>query len=127
MIFSAVRPEKTADFELVMSRLRQALATSSDPVRQKQAAGWRIFKATEPGPNATVLYVFIVDPVVKGADYGVAKVLAETFPTEAIELYKLYNGALAGGQTLLNLTSLVAPPPKRLGNQGPAPASRTTP
>lgn len=117
MIFSAVRPEKIADFELVMGRLRQALSGSTDPIRQKQAAGWRIFKATEPGPNATVLYVFVIDPVVKGADYGVAKAIAEAFPTEAVELYKLYNGALAGGQTLLNLTPVTGV--KAQGTKGP--------
>jgi hypothetical protein len=107
MIFNAIRPDKVADFELVIDRLRQALAASTDPVRQKQAAGWHVFKAGEAGPNGSVLYVFVIDPAVKGADYGVAKILAEAFPAEAVELYKLYNGAFAGGQTLLNLTPVV--------------------
>jgi hypothetical protein len=107
MIFNAIKQDKVADFELVIDRLRQALAASTDPVRQKQAAGWRVFKAAEAGPNSSVLYVFVIDPAVKGADYGVAKILAEAFPAEAVELYKVYNGAFAGGQTLLNLTPVV--------------------
>jgi hypothetical protein len=42
--------------------------------------------------------------VVKGADYGVAKILAEAYPTEIMELYRMYSGAFAtAGQTLVNL------------------------
>jgi hypothetical protein len=51
-----------------------------------------------------VLYVFVMDPAVKGADYGVAKILAEAYPTEIMDLYRMYSGAFAAaGQTLLNL------------------------
>ena len=103
MIFSAIKPAAAKDFETVLNRLRQALLGSADPVRQRQAAGWKIFKAAEPGPNGSVLYVFVMDPAVKGADYGVAKILAEAYPAEAQQLYKLYIGAFASGQTLLNL------------------------
>ncbi len=50
------------------------------PVRNQQGWGWKIFKAAEPGPNGSVLYVFVMDPAVKGADYGVAKILARGVP-----------------------------------------------
>ena len=110
MIFNAVRPDKVADFETVIAKLRQALAMSADPVRQQQARGWKILKATEPGPNGSVLYVFVMDPAVKGADYGVAKILADAYPMEIQELYRMYNGAFAtAGQTLLNLQAVPAP------------------
>jgi hypothetical protein len=104
LILNAIRPDAVADFERVLGRLAQALATSPDPVRRRQAEGWRVFRATEPGPSDSVLFVFLVDPVVPGADYGVARVLAEAFPDEAGALYALYSGAYApGGQTMLNL------------------------
>jgi hypothetical protein len=103
MIFNAIRADKAADFERVLVKLKQALAASTDPMRQQQASGWRVFKAAEPGPGGSILYVFVMDPVVKGADYGVARILAEAYPEEVQELYKLYNGAFAAGQTLLNL------------------------
>jgi hypothetical protein len=52
-----------------------------------------------------VLYVFIIDPAVKGADYSVANILAEAFPAaEVNELYKQYAGAYAQGQNIVNLT-----------------------
>lgn len=103
MIWNPVKPDRTMDFEMVMARLKEALARSEDPVRKQQAAGWKVFKALEAGPNNTVLYVFVMDPAVKGADYTIAKVLNEAFPTEVQELYKLYISASTGGQVLLNL------------------------
>jgi hypothetical protein len=103
MIWNPVKPDRTMDFEMVMARLKEALALSEDPVRKQQAAGWKVFRALEVGPNNTVLYVFVVDPAVKGADYTISKVLNEAFPAEVQELYKLYIGASAGSQALLNL------------------------
>jgi hypothetical protein len=103
IIFNAIKPTSVADFENVLMRLKQALLSSADPVRRSQAAGWKIFKAAEPGPNGSVLYVFVMDPAVKGANYGVARILAEAYPEEALSLYRLYSGAFAAGQTMLNL------------------------
>ena len=106
VIFSPIRPDKVVDFEIVLGRIHEALARSTDTVRRQQAAGWKVFKALEPGPNGSVLYVFVMDPAVKGADYTISKILSEAFPAEVQEIYKLYNGAFVGGQSLLNLQTL---------------------
>jgi hypothetical protein len=104
LIFNAIRPDKVMDFEAVLVKLRAALANSKDPVRNQQGWGWKIYKAAEPGPNGSVLYVFVMDPAVKGADYGVAKILSEAYPDEIMDLYRRYAGAFAtAGQTLINL------------------------
>ena len=85
----------------MIAKLRAALTNSKDPVRNQQGWGWKIFKAAEPGPNGSVLYVFVMDPTVKGADYGVAKILAEAYPTEIMELCRMYTGAFAtAGQSV---------------------------
>src|SRR5882672_3808677 len=111
LIFNAIRPDKVMDFETVIARLRAALANSKDPVRNQQGWGWKIFKAAEPGPNGSVLYVFVMDPAVKGADYGVAKILAEAYPTEIMDLYRMYTTAFAtAGQTLINLQPVPSTP-----------------
>jgi hypothetical protein len=118
LIFNAIKPDKIADFETVIARLREALASSKDPVRNQQGWGWKIFKAIEPGPNGSVLYVFVMDPAVKGADYGVARILSEAYPAEIMDLYRMYSGAFApAGQTLLNLGPVPAP------GAAPAPAT----
>jgi len=117
LIFNAIRPDKVMDFEAVLAKLRLALANSKDPVRNQQGWGWKIFKATEPGPNGSVLYVFVMDPAVKGADYGVAKILSEAYPSEIMDLYRMYTGAFAtAGQTLINLQ----PVPAASGTSAPA-------
>ena len=103
MILNPIRPDKVEDFDLVLTRIHEALANSTDQVRRQQAAGWKVFKSVEPGPNGAALYIFIMDPAVKGADYTISKILTEAFPSEVQEIYKLYSGAYAGGQTLLNL------------------------
>jgi hypothetical protein len=115
LIFFPVKPDKTTDFEAIMAKLKEALATSEDPVRREQAAGWRVFKAVEPGPNNTALYVFLIDPAVKGGDYAFWKTLYDAFPAEVQQLYRLYTAASGGGQTLLNLQLVqsFAPEPPR--------------
>ena len=118
MIINAIRPDKVMDFETVIAKLREALANSKDPVRNQQGWGWKVYKAAEPGPNGSVLYVFVMDPVVKGADYGVAKILAEAYPTEIMELYRMYTTSFApAGQTLLNLQPVASEPKVNSGVQ----------
>jgi hypothetical protein len=112
MILNAVRPERVVDFELVIGYLQDAFAKSPSPQVRAQAAGWRMFKATEPGPNNTVLYVFLLDPTVVGGDYALGPILSDAYPDRVEQIWKLYQGALAGAgsQSLLNLTPVMPPP-----------------
>ena len=105
-ILNFVKADKTGDFEAVIAKLKEALQKSDKPERKQQAAGWKIFKGVEPGPNGSVLYVFIMDPAVKGADYTVTNILNEAFPQEVQELYKQYTGSFASGQNIVNLSKL---------------------
>ena len=125
LIFNAIRPDKVMDFETVLAKLRAALTDSKDPVRNQQGWGWKIFKTAEPGPNGSVLYVFVIDPAVKGADYGVSKILSEAYPNEVMELYRMYTGAFAtAGQTLINLQPV---PSLNANSSSVAPASDGAP
>ena len=56
MVLNFIKSDKTAEFEEVMAALKQALAKSDKPERQKQAAGWKVFKSPDPA-GANVLYV----------------------------------------------------------------------
>src|SRR4051812_42603913 len=88
MVLNFIKPDKAADFEAVIAKLRDALQRSDKPERKQQAASWKVFRAKEPGANGSVLYVFTIDPAVKGADYTVSTILAEASPTEVQSLYK---------------------------------------
>jgi hypothetical protein len=109
VILNFVKPDKTADFEMVLGKLKEALAKSEKPERKAQAAGWKVFKASEPGPSGAVIYVFVMDPVAKGAEYKVGDILVEAFGAEGQTLYKTYSeayGTPAIG-ALLHLTNVV--------------------
>lgn len=107
LMFNVIKADKTADFEMVIGKLKEAMAKSENPVRKQQAAGWRVFKQSEPMPNGSILYIFLIDPVAKEADYTVSRILAEVFPTEVQDLFKLYSEAYAGGVTMANYQLVV--------------------
>ena len=104
MVLNFIKPDKTADFEAVMAKLKEALQKSAKPERKEQAASWKVFKSPEAAQGGNVLYVFLIDPSVKGADYTVSTILAEVFPAEVQTLYKQYAEAYASGQNFVNLT-----------------------
>jgi hypothetical protein len=106
LMFNVIKPDKTADFEMVVGKLKEALAKSDDPVHKQMAQGWRVLKNPEPIQGGNYLYVFLVDPVVKDADYTVSRVLAKAFPVEVQELFKTYSACFAGGVTLQNYTTV---------------------
>jgi hypothetical protein len=112
LLFNTVRPERAADFEKVMAYLQAALEKSTDERVRAQAAGWRIFKATEI-VNGSTLYVYLLDPAVAGAEYGIGKILTDAYPEQADQIWKLYRESVSGGGSLLNLTPVkpIPPPP----------------
>ena len=105
VVLNFIKPDKTADFEAVVAKLKDALQNSSNAQRKQQAASWKVYKSPDPGPAGSVLYVYIVDPVVKGADYAVSTILAEAISADELAaLYKQYVEAYASGQNFVNLT-----------------------
>jgi hypothetical protein len=103
LVLNYIKADKTADFEMVVGKIKEALDKSEKPERKSQAAGWKIFKAAEPGPGGSVLYVWVIDPVAKGTEYSVSAILTEGFPAEAAALYKTLADSYSG-QAIINLT-----------------------
>lgn len=95
MIFNVIKAAGTADFEMVLGRLREALQKSENPARKQQAASWKVYKSTDPSGDGNVLYIFMFDNAVKGADYDPVKILSEAFPTEVNDLYEKLKAAYA--------------------------------
>jgi hypothetical protein len=90
-----IKPDKTADFEFVLGRLKEALAKSEKPERKQQAAGWNIYK-TSQAVNGNTAYIMIINPVVKGQEYDISRLIAEVFPVEVQEIFQKYKDAFAG-------------------------------
>jgi hypothetical protein len=93
----AIKPDKTADFEQFMGKLKEALSKASAPEAKQQLAGWRLVKMAKPLPDGNIHYVHVITPVA-GADYTPLAILYTVFtdPTEQKALYDQYRGALAG-------------------------------
>lgn len=66
-----VKADKTADFEDLMAKFKEALSKSEVAEVKQQTAGLKIFKAPNgPAPAGAALYVMIADPVVKNVGPG---------------------------------------------------------
>lgn len=96
----AINADKTADFEQIMRRVREALLKSEKPEKRQQAEGWKVMRLQQPLPDGTIAYVHIVHPVVRGADYSIMQTLYDAFPDERQSLYELYRGAFAKNLSL---------------------------
>ena len=110
MVFHAIKADKTADFESVMTRLRDLLAVSSNEARRRQGAAWRVFRQATPLADGSVLYVSFLDPVVANAEYDVPRLLAEAAPAEAALLYEQFRDAHVQPTVQASNLSLVVAP-----------------
>ena len=44
----SIRPDKTADYEQIMGKVKEALAKSEAPEAKQQLAGWKVIKSAKP-------------------------------------------------------------------------------
>jgi hypothetical protein len=100
---NVIRADKTADFEMIVGKLREALQNSAKPERVQQAASWKVYKADDRGPSGSTIYVFLIDPIVPDSDYTPSTILSEGFPHEVRSLYKALSESFVS-QTILNLS-----------------------
>lgn len=91
-----VNADKVADYEKVMATLKDALSKSTRPEAKQQLAGWKVIKNGMNQPDGSPLFVHIITPVVKDADYSITNLVYEVVkdPTEQKAFYDLYRGAL---------------------------------
>ena len=101
-----IKPDKIADFEFVLNKLKEALAKNEKPERKQQAAGWKIFKSSQMAQGNAV-YIFLINPVVKGQEYDLTRLIAEVFPVEVQEVFAKYKDAFAG-RAITNLGALMS-------------------
>ena len=92
----AINPDKTADYEQIITKLKDALSKSEAPEAKQQLAGWKVIKNAMPNPDGTIVYIHIISPVVKTADYSVMNNIYAVVkdPAEQKAVYDMYRGAL---------------------------------
>lgn len=107
LVIYNVRPDKTADFEAVATRVRDALQRSTTPRRRQQAEGLRIHRSALPNPDGHVVY-FVQIPTEPTSDVdrtGLDVLVDAVLPAEATALKQQLVGALdprnPSGNTLM--------------------------
>lgn len=95
LITVLIKPDKTADFEMVLDKLREALLKSDNPVRRRQAEGWFVYKGAQP-VQGNAVYIMRIEPVLSGEEYDISRLIAEVFPTEVQDIFAKYRDAFAG-------------------------------
>ena len=56
-----------------------------------------MFKSSDPGPEGSVLYVGFMEPVLRGANYNIANIMAEELPEDEAQLFtERFQSTLAG-------------------------------
>ena len=106
LITVLIKPDKTADFEFVLDKLKESLAKSEKPERKQQAAGWHIYKASQ-SVQGNAAYIMRIDPVVPGQEYDISRLIAEVFPVEVQEIFPRYRDAFAG-RAITEITPLMS-------------------
>ena len=95
-----IKPDKTADFEAVIAKYKEALAKNDKAARKEQLAGMKIYKSPTPMGGNTA-YIFSIDPVIKGEEYDITRVINEVFPSEVTDYFNKYKEAYAGRQIIV--------------------------
>jgi hypothetical protein len=95
MITVLIKPDKTADFEAVLTKLKEALGKNEKAERKQQLEGLRFYKSSQM-MQGNALYYIIADPVVKDQEYDITRLVMEVFPSEVQEIFAKYKDAFAG-------------------------------
>ena len=94
----AVNADKTADYDQVVAKLKEALSKSERPEAKQQLAGWKVMKNAMAQPDGSFVYIHVINPVVKEADYSITNIVYEVVkdPAEQKAFYDSYRGAVKG-------------------------------
>ena len=95
MITILIKPDKTADFEAVLTKYREAFEKSEKAERKQQLAGLKFFKSSQLAQGNAIYYI-IADPVVKDQEYDITRVVNEVFPSEVQDIFAKYKDSFAG-------------------------------
>lgn len=92
LVINFIKPDKAAEWEGILDKIKEGLKASEKPERKAQASSWKVYKASEPAKDA-VIYLWLLDGAPVDQEYSMVKLMTELFPKEAADLYKQYSDA----------------------------------
>jgi hypothetical protein len=106
LIIFPIKADKTADFEDLMTKLKDAIAKMDAPEAKQQAAGMKLFKTAVPAGAQTATYFLIADPVVKNTEYWMMSLLYKAYPNDAQALFAKWQDVKAPAPAQVQLFDL---------------------
>ena len=101
LLLVQVKPDQTATFEEMMTKLKAAFAATQDAALKTQGSGIKVYKAAE-GMQGNALYVIVADPASPDKEYYPLQLLAammtddEKRNPDTQAMFKKYNEVFAG-------------------------------
>jgi hypothetical protein len=108
LLFFSIKEAQTADFESVMTSIKEILSKSDKPDRKSQAASFAVYRL-EAAQNGVVTYAMLLDPATKGVTYDFGKILSEGMPPEKVqEAFTKLTGSFAGQPSIAPLRKVIS-------------------
>jgi hypothetical protein len=89
-----IKADKTADFDSVLAKYKEAMSKSDNAARKQQLASMKFYKGASTAQG--VPYIIVVDPVMKGEEYDITRIVNEVFPSEVQAVFQKYKDSFAG-------------------------------
>jgi hypothetical protein len=92
-----VKADKRKQYEHFVHDIFWPGASKLSASEQRVFRQTRVMHPAQANPNGTYTYLFIMDPLIKGADYSIESLLKKMYgPKQGTDYFKLFTGALAG-------------------------------
>ncbi len=92
-----VKADKRKQYEHFVHDIFWPGASKLSAAEQRVFRQTRVMHPAQANPNGTYTYLFIMDPLIKGADYGIESLTKKMYGSkQGTEYLKLFGGALAG-------------------------------
>src|SRR5450759_5012600 len=88
-----IKPDKAADFEDLMNKLKEGLAKMDAPGAKQQAASLKLFKSPVPAGSPGAAYFILADPAVKNVEYWFLPILYKAYPADGQALLQKWQDA----------------------------------
>jgi hypothetical protein len=100
VLLNHIKADKCEQFEKFVHDILWPIALESDPISQQVAHHTRVLHPVEMNKDSTFTYIFIMDPVIQGANYQFSYYLKKKYDEEKTKEYlKMVNECYATPQT----------------------------
>ena len=110
LLLVQIKGDQTAVFEELIAKLRAGAAKAEDATVKQQLTNLKVYKTAEGAAGGNALYVILLDPAAKDAEYELFALLQKVMTPdelrapETAEFFKKAAGAFAAGYNKLSLT-----------------------